>query len=265
MMHDYKAAPDALAGRTILITGAGAGIGRAVAIACAEHGASVVLLGRTVKKLEAVYDRIAGAGHAQPAIYPMDLLGANADHYDELAERLGTELGGLDGVLNNAGLLGKLSPIECYDLQTWAEVIQVNLNAPFLLTRACLPLLKRSPDASVVFVSSSVGRRSRAYWGAYAVSKFACEGLMQTLADELEGSTVRVNSINPGAVRTAMRAGAYPAEDPATLPVPRAIASAFLFLLGPESRGLTGRAFDAQPPGVATFSARRSHPHCPGN
>lgn len=244
---DYQPSPDLLAERVILVTGAGDGIGRAVASALARHGATVVLLGRTVPKLEAVYDRIVAAGAPEPAIYPMDLEGAHPDDHRQLAERVETELGRLDGLLHNAGILGSLTPIELYDPGEWLRVLQINLNAPFLLTQACLPLLKRAPDASVLFTSSGVGRRGRAYWGAYSASKFAVEGLMQVLADELEeNSRVRVNSINPGRVRTAMRASAYPAENPADLLTPDEIVAPYLYLMGPDSRGVHAQALDAQ-------------------
>lgn len=247
-MYDpqYTPAHNLLAGRVILVTGAGDGIGRAVAVAFARHEARVVLLGRTVEKLERVYDEIVAGGSSQPAIYPMDLLGASAPDYEELMQRLATEFGRLDGLLHNAGLLGTLAPIEHYDLETWAKVLHVNLYAPFLLTRACMPLLKKSTDASVVFTSSNVGRRGRAYWGAYSVSKFALEGMMQTLADEVDPKTLRVNSLNPGRVRTAMRAAAYPAEDPRTLLRPEDVVGPYLFLMGADSRGVNGEALDAQ-------------------
>jgi NAD(P)-dependent dehydrogenase (short-subunit alcohol dehydrogenase family) len=244
---DYTAPTDVLAERVILVTGAGDGIGKAVSLACAAHGATVILLGRTVAKLESVYDAITAAGGPQPAIYPMDLEGAVPNDHRQLAQRIESELGRLDGLLHNAGLLGSLTPLEHYDPVEWLRVIQVNLNAPFLLTQACLPLLKRAPDASVLFTSSGVGRRGRAYWGAYSASKFAIEGLMQVLADELdENSRVRVNSINPGRVRTAMRAAAYPAENPAELLTPQDIVLPYLYLLGPDSRDVHGRALDAQ-------------------
>jgi NAD(P)-dependent dehydrogenase (short-subunit alcohol dehydrogenase family) len=244
---DYRPAPDLLAGRVILVTGAGDGIGRAVSQAFAAHGASVVLLGRTVRKLESVYDLIKEAGGLEPAIYPMDLEGAGPDDHRQLAQRIESELGRLDGLLHNAGRLGTLTPIELYDPAEWLRVVQVNLNAPFLLTQACLPLLKRADDASLLFTSSGVGRRGRAYWGAYSASKFALEGLMQVLADELEENTrVRVNSINPGRVRTAMRAAAYPAENPAELRTPEDIVLPYLYLMGPDSRGIHGQALDAQ-------------------
>ncbi len=169
------------------------------------------------------------------------------DDHRQLAEHVESQLGRLDGLLHNASLLGSLTPIEHYDPIEWLRLIQVNLHAPFLLTQACLPLLKRAPSASLVFTSSSVGRRGRAYWGAYSVAKFAVEGLMQILADELEqNSRVRVNSINPGRVRTAMRAAAYPAENPAGLLAPRDIVLPYLYLMGPDSRDLHGQALDAQ-------------------
>jgi NAD(P)-dependent dehydrogenase (short-subunit alcohol dehydrogenase family) len=245
--NDYTPPVDILAERVILVTGASDGIGKAVSLAFAAHGATVILLARTTPKLESVYDDIVTAGGAKPAIYPMDLQGAVPDDYRQLAQRVESELGRLDGLLHNAGLLGSLTPIEHYDPIEWLRVIQVNLHAPFLLTQACLPLLKRAPSASLLFTSSGVGRRGRAYWGAYSVAKFAVEGLMQILADELEqNSRVRVNSINPGRVRTAMRAAAYPAENPAELLAPQDIVLPYLYLMGPDSRDLHGLALDAQ-------------------
>ncbi len=246
-LNDYRAAPDALANRVVLVTGAGDGIGRAVARAAAAHGATVMLLGRTTRKLESVYDEIVDAGHPKPGIVPLNLEGAVMKDYEDLAATIEREFGRLDGLVHNAGLLGSLAPIEHYDPMEWHKVLHVNLSAPFLMTRACLPVLKASADASVVFVSSSVGRRGRAYWGAYAVSKFGLEGLMQTLADETEKNAVlRCNSLNPGATRTSMRRQAYPGEDPDALKTPEQIVQPFLYLLGPDSRGVTGKAFDAQ-------------------
>jgi NAD(P)-dependent dehydrogenase (short-subunit alcohol dehydrogenase family) len=236
-----------LTNRIILITGAGDGIGRAAAKSFAAHGATVILLGRTISKLEAVYDEIEQAGHPQPAIYPMNLEGASPNDYENLANTLETEFKRLDGLLHNASLLGTLTPLEHYDIKLWYQVMQVNLNAPFLLTQACLGIMKRAPDASIVFTSSSVGRKGRAHWGAYSVSKFATEGIMQILADELEVNTaIRVNSINPGATRTAMRMVAYPGEDPNTLPSPETIMPLYLYLMGPDSHEVNGQALNAQ-------------------
>jgi NAD(P)-dependent dehydrogenase (short-subunit alcohol dehydrogenase family) len=243
----YQASPDLLKDRIILVTGAGDGIGAAAAKSFAAHGATVILLGRTTRKLEKVYDEIEAAGHPTPAIYPMNLEGAVPKDYADMAETIENEFGRLDGLLHNASLLGTLTPLGQYNLEQWVKVMQVNLNAPYLMTCACLELLKKSDDASLLFTSSSVGRKGRAYWGAYGVSKAAIENMMQTWADELENNTsIRVNSINPGATRTAMRAKAYPGEDPSVNPYPSEIMNAYLYLLGPDSKGVTGQQFDAQ-------------------
>jgi NAD(P)-dependent dehydrogenase (short-subunit alcohol dehydrogenase family) len=243
----YAPAPDLLKDRIVLITGAGSGIGAAVAKACAAHGATVVLMGRLMRKLEAVYDAIEAAGGPQPAIYPLNLENAGEAEYSLLAQRIGIEFGRLDGVLHNAANLGTLAPLHQYNLEQWTKVMQVNLNAPFLLTRAVLPLLNQSADASVVFTSADVGRHGRAYWGAYGVAYAGVENLTQMWASELEANTpIRVNSIDPGAVRTDMRAKAYPGEPPERLPTPEQILTTYLYLLGPESRGITGRQFKAQ-------------------
>ncbi len=246
-MFSYEAADGLLQDRVILVTGAGDGIGRAVALALAAGGASVVLLGRTIRKLEIVYDEIERAGHPLPAIYPMNLEGATPKDYCDLALRLEQEFGRLDGLVHNAAALGTLTPVQLYDVALWYQVLQVNLNAPFMLTRACLNLLNKAPDASIVFCSDGVGRKGKAYWGAYGVSKFGIEGLMQILADELENrATVRVNSVDPGPVRTAMRTRAYPGEDASRLPAPQDVTPVFLYLLGPDSAGITGRAFSVR-------------------
>ncbi len=245
--HEYQAPPDLLKGRVILVTGAGDGIGRTAAITFAAHGATVVLLGRTTRKLEGVYDEIERAGSPQAAIYPMNLEGAAPKDYEDLAHNVEAEFGHLDGLLHNAAELGTLTPLDQYEPETWIRVMQVNLHAPFLLTSACLPLLRRSDDASLVFTSADVGRRGHAYWGAYGVSMFAVEGMMQILADELEVNThIRVNSIDPGPVATAMRRRAYPAEDPAKLASPETIMPAYLYLMGSDSQGVRGQAVRAQ-------------------
>lgn len=243
----YNARPDELSGRVIAVTGASSGIGRAVALACAKSGATVVLVGRNARKLEGVHSEIEAAGSPEPVIGVLDLEKAVASDYDQLAAAVLERFGRLDGLLHNAGILGTLTPIEHYDVPTWCRVMHVNVTAAFALTQVLLPALKQSPDASVVFTSSSVGRIGRAYWGAYAVSKFATEGLMQVLAPELENITsIRVNSLNPGRTRTMMRRQAYPAEDLNSLPLPETLVGPYIALLGPGSRGVTGRAFDAQ-------------------
>jgi len=251
-MFHYDAPADLLKDRIVLVTGAGDGIGRAAAWHYARHGATVVLLGRTLEKLESLYDEIESAGYPQPAIVPMNLDTAVEHDYIELSNQLYDEFGRLDGVLHNAGILGMRTPIENYDPVTWDKVMRVNVQAPFLLTQTLLPLLHKSSDASIIFTSSGVGREGRAYWGAYAVSKFATEGMMQVLADELDNDpNIRINAINPGATRTQMRAYAYPAEPPETNPTPAEIMPLYLYLMGPDSQGVNGQSLDAQGQGTA--------------
>lgn len=246
---DYQAPGELLRERILLVTGAGDGIGRAAALAYARHGATVILLGRTIAKLEKVYDEIEAAGGPQPAIFPLNFEGATLKDYHDMAETLDKEFGRLDGILHNAGLLGRIMPFDQYNPELWEQVMQVNLNGPIWMTQALLPLLRASEDASVIFTSSGVGRKGRAYWGAYSVSKFATEGFVEVLADELEHlGSIRVNSLNPGATRTQMRRTAYPGEDPDTLRTPEQIMPTYLWLMGPESRGHNGERFDAQPP-----------------
>ena len=240
-------APAELEGRIIAITGASGGIGRAVARACALHGATVILVGRSQRKLETVQEQIEAERPASTTVAVLDLERALAGDYDRLANAVHERFGRLDGLLHNAGILGTLSPIEHYDVPTWCRVLHVNLTAAFALTQVLLPALKRSKDATILYTSSGVGRRGRAYWGAYAVSKFGTEGLAQVLAAELSDiSAIRVNTINPGPTRTRMRAQAYPAENPAKLITPDSLTSPYLALLGPGSGGITGGSFDAQ-------------------
>ena len=244
--RDYAPPKDLLNGRVILVTGAGDGIGRAVSVALGAHGATVVLLGKTVKKLEATYDAVVATGALTPAIYPMDLMGAKYKDYEDLVGSLEKEYGKLDGLLHNAGILGERAPIEHHEIHVWQQVMQVNLTAAFMLSKACLELLYKSWDASVVFTSSGVGRKPRAYWGAYSVSKAGIEALSATLADETEfRKTLRVNTINPGPVKTEMRRLAFPAEDRNKLATPESIVGTYLYLLGPDSLGVTGQQFDA--------------------
>lgn len=246
-MFDYTARPDLLKDRVILVTGAGRGIGAAAARTYAAHGAIVLLLGKSEENLARTYDAIEQAGHPQPVVIPFDLESALPHHYNELAAMIEKEFGKLDGLLHNASIIGPRTPLEQLSGENFMRVMQVNVNAMFMLTSTLLPLLKLSADASVVFTSSSVGRKGRAYWGAYAVSKFATEGLMQVMADEVEGiTTIRANSVNPGGTRTDMRAQAYPGEDPQTRPTPEAIMPVYLYLMGPDSQGINGQAFDAQ-------------------
>jgi len=208
---------------------------------------ALLLLARDTRALEKLADEIEAAGGAEPSLVPLNLENASVDHYAEIAELIEHRWGRLDGLVWNAGLLGDLGPLRNTDPLVWARVFQVNVHAHFLLTQACLPLLEKAPTASIIAVSSSVGRRGRAYWGAYAASKFALEGLVQVLADELEGHTrVRVNSVNAGRCRTRMRANAYPGENPDTLPEPAVLAPAFVHLLSDATAHYSGRQFDLQ-------------------
>ena len=244
---DYEPKPGLLDGRVILISGASAGIGAALARRSAALGATVIMLGRSVPRLEAVYDEIEQAGGPRPGIFVMDFLTAGGPQYDQLFEAVAGEYGRLDGLVHCAGILGDRSPIEQHDISVWHQVMQVNVTAPFILTQAMFPLLRRSGDASVIFTSSGVGRSGRAFWGAYAVSKFATEGMMQVLAAEVgDGNPIRCNAVNPGATRTAMRRAAFPGEDAEKLRTPEQVLGPYLYLLGPESRSINGLSFDAQ-------------------
>jgi NAD(P)-dependent dehydrogenase (short-subunit alcohol dehydrogenase family) len=209
--------------------------------------AQVILHGRNVAKLEKVYDEIeATEGAARPSIAVMDLATADSDAYKSLAENLEKEFGRLDGLVLNASILGDRFSIEQYDAAKWQQVMHVNVTSAFALTQVCLPMLHRSEDASIIYTSSGVGRSGRAFWGAYAVSKFATEGLSQVLADEQRDGTLRVNCINPGATRTNMRLEAFPGEDRDALKTPEDILPTYIYLLGPDSKGVTGKSLDAQ-------------------
>ncbi len=244
MLKNYTPPADILSERIILVTGASSGIGRAAAKAYAAHGATVILLARSIPKLETLYDEIIAAGHPTPAIYPFNLATATPADYQEVQHNIASQLGRLDGVLLNAAMLGTLTPLEHYPIEQWYQVLQVNLSSAFLLCQATLPLLNKAPDASIIFTSANEAIIGKAYWGAYSVSKFGLQGLMQILADELETNTaIRVNSINPVHARTPLRKNAYPAEDTSSLPLPQEILSYYLYLMGPDSQGITKQTF----------------------
>ena len=245
--RNYTYANDVLRDRIILVTGASDGIGRALAVHAASLGAQLILHGRNVRKLEKVYDEIDSlTSSPRPSIAVMDLASADANSYETLAESLSEEFGRLDGLVHNAGILGERYSIEQYDATLWQEVMHVNVTAAFALTQVCLPMLKAASDPSVLFTSSGVGKIGKAFWGAYAVSKFATEGLSQVLASEHDHEKLRVNCINPGATRTAMRLAAYPAEDRDKLKRPEDILATYIYLLGPDSKGVSGESLDAQ-------------------
>ncbi|WP_137221542.1 YciK family oxidoreductase [Shewanella sp. MEBiC00475] len=245
-MLEYQAAKDLLNNKTILVTGAGDGIGRAASIEFAKHGATVILLGKTVKKLENVYDEIINAGYPKPAIVPLDMSGATEQNYIDMADTIAEQFGHLDGLLHNASQLGALGPFEHIDLTSLEAILKVNVTAQVIMTKSILPIMRKADHASIIFTSSGVGRKGRAYWGPYAFSKFATEGMMQVLADECDNTSVRVNSINPGATRTEMRAKAYPGEDPKTLKKAEQIMPTYLFLMGDDSIDTNGQALNAQ-------------------
>jgi len=245
--RSYTYPADLLRDRIVLITGASDGIGRALALQSARLGARVILHGRNVSKLEKVYDEVeAIEGAPRPSIAVMDLASANSESYTTLAQSIEQEFGRLDGLVHNAGILGERYSIEQYDAVLWQRVMHVNVTSAFALTQVFLPLLHESDDASVIFTSSGVGRTGKAFWGAYAVSKFATEGLSQVLANEHRHGNLRSNCINPGPTRTKMRLEAYPAEDRDKLKSPADVLATYVYLLGPESKGVTGQSFDAQ-------------------
>lgn len=246
-LEGFTARPDLLAGRAILITGASGGLGRALCLACAGAGANVILCGRNAAKLERLYDEIEALGYPQPAISVLDLASATAADYDQLARTVDAEFGRLDGLVHAAAILGDRTPLEQYDVPTWCKVLHVNLTAPFILTQVLVPSLRRAADASVIFVSSAVVKQARPFWGAYAVSKSGLETVRSSFALELQDiSSIRLNSVNPGRMRTPMRAAAYPAEDPNSLPNPDAVAPTFLYLLSGESVAIRDAYYDAQ-------------------
>jgi len=247
-MLNYKAPANLLAGKTIMVTGASDGIGRAAALTYSQHGARVILHGRDHKKLQTVASEIAAmTGLTAPLQLPCDLLTAQPADYQRLAQHIRQYSPVLDGLLLNAGILGPLQPLEQVALDSWQQVLHVNLTSNLLLVQALLPALRVSTAASVIFTSSGVGRQGRALWGSYAVSKFATEGLMQVLADELRTTSIRVNAINPGATRTQMRASARPQEDPLTLATPAQLMPLYLYLMGRDGAGIHGQSLDAQP------------------
>ena len=243
----YRPSRDLLAGGVILVTGAGDGIGRCAARTFAAYGADVILLGRTQKKLEDTFDAIVAETATDPTVVPCDLETAAPEAFADLNAQIVDHYGRLDGLLHNAGMLGPRVPIEFYDATIWRRVMRVNVDAMAALTQGLLPALRRSDAASIVITSSSVGRIGRAYWGAYAASKFAAEGFAQVLADELaEAGRIRVRTLNPGATRTAMRTTAYPAEDPSTVAPPESKMDIYLYLFGPDARAIDRIQWDAK-------------------
>lgn len=233
--------------QVILITGAGGGLGGAAALALAKQGAELILLDKSIPKLEKVYDAIVESGGQEPVMYPFDLAGASEAQYQEMADVIEQRYGALQGLLHSAAEFSAFTPIAIHKTQDWGHTLNVNLNAAFLLTRVLLPLLQKSQHASIVFTSDSSARQVRAYSGAYGVSKIALEGFAKILAEELEGGEkIRVNTLVPGPVDSPLRKKAYPAEDKAKLPGLQSLASIYCYLFDSASIGITGQVFDAQ-------------------
>ncbi|MFD2166415.1 YciK family oxidoreductase [Thalassotalea euphylliae] len=245
-MFDYEIKENSLHNKVILVTGAGDGIGKQAAKTYAQLGATVILLGRTVDKLEKVYDEIVEAGHPEPAIVPLDMKGATKQNYIDLVNTIVDQFGKLDGALLNASILGELTPFTTIHEQTFDDVMQVNVKAQMLISQALIPALVES-KGSLVFTSSGVGNKGRAYWGPYSMSKFATESMMELIADEYEDTGLRTNAINPGGTKTPMRATAYPAEDPATVATPEQIMPLYVYLMSDDSKEINGQTIKAQP------------------
>ena len=237
---NYKVKQNELNSKVILVTGANKGFGLAISMDLAKAGATVIMLGRDLSSLEYAYDAVVDAGYKEPILYPLDLEGASPENYQELQDNIIEKFNRLDGLIHNAAILGTQMPIDQYDIKLWYSTLQINLSAPFMLTQFLIPALKKSDDARILFLSSSVGRKARAYWGAYSVSKFGLEGLAMTLSEELEKTKIKVNTINPGKMRTEMRRAAYPAEDVSTLPKPEEKSSVIVYLLSKEAERING-------------------------
>ena len=240
LIKNYKVKQGELNGKVILVTGANKGFGLAISMDLAKAGATVIMLGRDLSSLEYAYDAVVDAGYKEPILYPLDLEGASPENYQELQDNILEKFNKLDGLIHNAAILGTQMPIDQYDIKLWYSTLQINLSAPFMLTQFLIPALKKSDDARILFLSSSVGRKARAYWGAYSVSKFGLEGLAMTLSEELEKTKIKVNTINPGKMRTEMRRAAYPAEDASTVPKPGEKSSVIVYLLSKEAEKING-------------------------
>lgn len=236
-----------LSGRAILVTGASGGLGRPLAIACARRGATVVLHGRVVRKLEAIYDEIVAAGAPQPTILPLDLAVASADDFGQIAGAIRAQLGRLDGLVHAAAFLGSLGPIEHQSFDAWQKVLRINLSAAMALTHSMLPLLAAAPDAAVVLTLDTRGDDPRAYWGSYAAAKAGLSALAATLADEWEGRpNLRIDAVVPGPMRSPLRALTHPGEDRAALPLPEALVPLYLHLLGARAKADSGARIDGE-------------------
>ena len=246
-MDNFRPLKNCLENKTILLTGSGSGIGRTAAVTLAKYGAQLVLISKDLHKLESLHEEIVSQGLKEPLIHSMDFENAEEEEYQQIKVAIKDRFERLDGLINNAGILGEKKSLEQYNYSVWKKVMTINLESSFLLTKTLLSLLNHSGLSSIIFTSSGVGKKGRAYWGAYAVSKFATEGMMEVLADELENtSNIRVNSVNPGPIRTRMRETAYPAEDPNTNPLPETIMDLYIYLMSDDSEEIHGQSINAQ-------------------
>lgn len=246
-LKHYQANKDLLSGRVILVTGAGQGIGRAAAIAYATYGATVILHGRKVEKLERVYDDVQSLGREEAIIFPFDFEKAVEKDFQMIADAIASQLGRLDGILHNAAFTFGPMPLENHTLEQWRVIMQVNLLAPVTLTRLCLPLLRASPDASVIMTSDTHGHEPAAYWGGFAVAKAGVEAFAKIQSEEWELlPNLRINTLIPGPVHSPQRTKTHPGEIKHLLPQPQDLMASYLFFMGPDSKGISGRVVSCQ-------------------
>ncbi len=245
-MKNYQAPHQDLKDRVIIVTGAGQGLGQTAAIAFAKQGATMILIGRTQAKLEATYDTIQAQGLPEALIFHMDLNKATEDDFNAMAEGIYQQLGRLDGILHNATDFDNLSPLEIQTTEQFEEMFRVNVIAPFALTKACLPLLERAENASVIFTSNSSAQTPKAYWGSHGISKAAADFMMQMWSQELESRpNIRFNSIVPGGLQSPQRKKTHPGEVHSELPIMESAMQLYLYLMGDESKGITGKVHQA--------------------
>jgi len=241
------ATPPDLAGRVVMVTGAAGGLGEPLARACAARGATVVLHGRHVPKLEALYDAIVADAHPEPVILPLDFAKAEGSDFANVASALESQFKRLDAIVHTAAMLGSLGPIEHQSFDAWLALLRVNVAAPMGLTRALAPLLRRAPDASVVFTLDNRGVAPRAYWGGYGVTKAGVAALARELADEWESlANLRVNAVVPGPIRSPLRGRTHPGEDRTRLPEPAALVPLYLHLLAGQPKAESAALIDAR-------------------
>lgn len=245
-MKNYQAPHQHLKDRVIIVTGAGQGLGQTAAIAFAKQGATMILIGRTQAKLEATYDTIQAQGLPEALIFTMDLNKATENDFNAMAEGIYQQLGRLDGILHNATDFDNLSPLEIQTTEQFEEMFRVNVIAPFALTKACLPLLERAENASVIFTSNSSAQTPKAYWGSHGISKAAADFMMQMWSQELESRpNIRFNSIVPGGLQSPQRKKTHPGEVHSELPIMESAMQLYLYLMGDESKGITGKLHQA--------------------